>query len=214
MRAKLIIITGLMATGTSAVAGAVNRLGFPVALWTPPPSPPKYRLEYEDLDLLGALQAVAPWGRDPSDADRAQFAWWLSDTLPIRLQSLERVMRPYTGWFRGVAIKSPQLAMFLPELLSAAAALGLDARVVLCRRDAADLERAFVARYTPGYPTKLPLVRETQRLIGAALEGVEGYGVDYAELVASPASVVGRLAEHLGVKDPAAVAAAAATIER
>ncbi len=206
---KVVIITGPLGSGTSAVAGVVNRLGFPAALWTAPPFAPKWRPEWEDLELLGLLMELAPWGEAPGENERAEFVERFREIVDRRLARLEPPVRNLTGGFPGVAFKSPSLALFMPEIL----AVVPDAKVIVCIRDPEGLERSFSARHAVLFADNLPAVRATQQLIIDALLGIPDLRVRYERLVADPARTVANIATYLGVNDPPAIAAAAGLIE-
>lgn len=178
---KVVLITGLMRSGTSLAAEIVHRLGFAVAPWIPAPAPPSWRSDWEDPQLTMRLMA------------RRKIDW--------DAYILERKAAASALGFRGICIKSPYLALYLPELRPRADFL------IVTEREDREVDQSM-ARYPQ-------LSAEDQDEIRSALDGVRPdrtFGLEWARMC--PAIEVGQLAARLGVADDyAAIEAATKIIE-
>jgi hypothetical protein len=178
---KVVLITGLMRSGTSLAAAIVHRLGFAVATWIPAPAPPAWRSDWEDPFLTQKLMA------------RRKIDW---DAYILERKAAASVLG-----FKGICIKSPYLALYLPELRPRADFL------LVTEREDKEIEQSM-ARYPQ-------LSLEDQDEIRSALDGVRPdrtFGLEWARMC--PALEVAQLAKYLGVEnDYAAIEAATKIIE-
>ena len=178
---KVVLITGPMRSGTSLAAMIVHRLGFAVSTWIPAPAPPAWRSDWEDPYITVAMMARRKINWDEYIAARKRMASTLG--------------------FRGICIKSPYLALYLPEVRPRA-----DYLIVTEREESAIVQS--MARCPS-------LSAQDQDEIKAALDGIKPDHQFVCEWVRTfPAIEVAQLAAALGVdNDHEAIQAAIELVE-
>jgi hypothetical protein len=184
----IVAVTGLMRSGTSAVAEILHRLGAPCAIHTPAPMPPTWRFDWEDSRLSARLM----------DASEVPAEWFV-DYLAQRLDHAERCHFSQT-----VTLKSPLLAFSRAELGFAAEMLDVPIAWVIVNRD-----EARVAASMTQWEALDPQVNAAIALELSKPEWSDADTIEYERLVDDPAVHVHSLAQSLGLSsDPEDIQAA------
>lgn len=197
----LILITGLMRSGTSLVAHMVHTLGVPVAdqMLAPPAGSALVQPDWEDAELSMQLGVLAQ-----HDSEEVQFAIrrWYAHYLARRMDTAQTA----------IADKSPLLAIKVREVEHVAKFLGVRTRWIWVERDD-DAIDASVARSFE-VPDQEWAAR-TQLMITAGRQDVpDPLVVRYERIIEDPAHWALALASFLGVSDDERVKRAASVVRR
>lgn len=176
----IVVITGAMRSGTSLVAAIVHHLGFHVAPTIPAPCPPSWRSDWEDPFLTRKLMLD----------QHVEWAGYFE---------YRRLVASKLG-FRGVAVKSPYLALHMDSLERSVRGM------ILIKT-----KREFGREESLLNNPKLSLVNDAQ--IVAALDKIdEDICIRYEELLGDPDWHVSNLADALGVDDDRMISRAIALV--
>lgn len=207
---SVVFVTGCHRSGTSAVAGIVQSLGFDVGQSEMPPHGDNPAGYWENIALVvlndQLLRAFGRewWSLDPFPAD------WLKGGLIIKgfreklREILGREMDPSLGW----CIKDPRLCHALPIWLEQAREMGRASKVVLVVRDPREVAASLEKR--DGFSLKRALrlwaigVAESER----GSRDVPRLILRYDEIIADPKGTHARIAGFVGAggNDPTASA--------
>jgi hypothetical protein len=185
---RSVLITGLMRSGTSLVASMCHRLGFMVGPQIPVPIPPRWRSDWEPLELTRGLV------NHRGDALHDWLVWYCHG---LREQSR------LVGFEGRICLKSPFLAPRWDIVRQAIP----DAFVVRTFRYSEDVERSMAA-----HPA---LSAADQVKIAAGLRNVRpDCEIGYEAVCDNPVMYASILAKHLGNDSQADIEAAAALVGR
>lgn len=193
----LVLITGQLRSGSSAIAEIVHTLGVSVGTSFLAPMAPTYRLEWEDADLSAwMMQFLGANEHKQNDLER-KFPGWLRSYLAGRIGHARNmagiwgVDEPQT-----IAAKQGVLALYMPEVRDVAKSLDLNVRTIsVCRRQSgidASVKRSFPPSLVAGALALNQKIRDCTP--GNAY-------VHYEWLIDRPSAVVREIAAFLGVTD-------------
>lgn len=202
MSLPVVIVTGPMRSGTSAVAAICHRLGFIAATSMSPPRPPRWHSDYEDAEALGhMLAAIWPLGSIPDGAAHERFRKWFPAYLEARLARANYLIIMGEAWINGITLKSPLYAPFLMEMRETIREQtgGIDAIIIVCDRDEAESDASLAA----ANPSLRLDVLATQKHIRKALASSPtalyiDHCVDFNDMLANPTLCGARIATILG----------------
>lgn len=134
MTLPIVIVTGPMRSGTSAVAAITHRLGYYAALLMTPPQPPRWHPDYEDFEALSTIMKIWPMGTDVTNKTQGMFAVWFEDYLRRRVRAAQQMHENSGGWVIGATFKSPLYAPFIANMRNLCEASDIEAVVIMCSR--------------------------------------------------------------------------------
>lgn len=193
----IVIITGGMRSGTSAVAQMAHRMGFLACAVMTPPQPPRWHQDWEDFEALTTLMKLWPHGAEISNRTLGAFAVWFDGYARRRLRGADGQKQMGADWIRGVAMKSPLYAPFIPSMIYHCGALDITPTVIVCDRDREDRRASNRVANEGVDPEDLERMENT---IDRALESIKpDLRIRFEDLLANPADVGAILATALGV---------------
>ncbi len=207
---RLILVSGLMRSGTSAVAGMLHTMGVPMGVTMMMPVAPTWRLEWEDVAAAGMLSDWAS-GRADRPRQRSQAHALLADYLQCRIRETWEIDRARGLKTLAIGFKSPLLLLLWDRIR------GLDVGVpitrILTTRDPAEAERSFeLAMGPPDSEMRRIWAPVQERLKVARAAAGADLIVHYSRLVAAPYETAVELADLAGITDQRRIQAAAGTV--
>lgn len=204
---RIVLVAGLMRSGTSAVAGMLHALGVPMAVTLMAPVAPTWRLEWEDAPAALKLSEWAAGGAHQSGLMHHWFCCYLRERIRLAQEAdaIRETSTPVIGF------KSPLLLLMWDHVRSTD--VGVPITIISTTRPEEDVRRSFDLAIPPGCR-----MRETWESIQDHLRRARGrvladLCVDYEDLVADPAAWAVTLGRLMEVTDPERIAAAAAMVK-
>jgi len=196
---RLILITGMHRSGTSATARLLNLLGvdFGTDLKNDQPQI-NARGFWEDRQALAIDEAVladlhSVWYEHRELPDN----WWLDPGLDRRRRQIQLLVQGHLSRSDMFGIKEPRLCLLLPLWLDALKSFNVEICVVLVTRDPRDVARSLRKRDGFDLATGLLL---WLRYVLAGLRYSRPYPravIDYQRLLADPVAVAEQVAHDL-----------------
>ncbi len=199
-QATAILIAGMHRSGTSALAGALGKLGIPLGerLLAAGNDNPKGYWEHQDFVAVHQRLLTA-LGSRWDDVRPLPPGWTTGDAARQAMESLERLV---ARDFRGKALwaaKDPRLCRFLPLWIEVLHRGNIRPLVLLMVREPTEVAASIEARNHWRRPIGEMLWLRYVTEAEAASRDVARAVVTYADLLAEPVSVVRRVLRELGV---------------
>lgn len=175
-------------------------MGFIAGTWINPPMPPKFRLEWEDKELVNLLVFKK------SSVDE------FKSYIHRRIERAELVGELTGVSALGITLKSPLLAIKWHSMMAAISDFDLQPIVVKCTRSWPKPDGNLDV-YKRGQPDEFEWWREANRSINRGLMSINGHEFNYDYARQNPQHCANCLADLLGVTNEDDVKAAAETIQ-
>lgn len=209
-----ILVVGMHRSGTSAVAGALERLGVSLGPELVPAAGDNPKGYFEHAPVVGIheqlFRDLGRWWYDPRPLPQG----WLETPAARRAQ--EALCARLRGDFQGQAVwavKDPRTCRFLPLWDQALARLDMAASALLVVRDPAQVCASLAARN--GFGTELGELLWLRHVVDA-VRGTAGRNravLGYEQLVAAPGPAIGAALQRLRVELPMPQAGRAQALE-
>jgi len=193
----IVLVTGPLRSGTSAMAQALHRLGVSMCVSMLAPREPEWRAEWEDPPISLQAHIEFPLGKTKhSHASRARFARWTRKYFDER--------RVYDDGFRKnwgqppadhIGAKCPLLLFPLREL---EAEFKDELFVILMHRNEDETEASIRRAYPPF--ARGNAMRTNKALHSIASECDYDIQVSYKHFIESPAATMERIMESLNIE--------------
>jgi hypothetical protein len=210
---QAVIILGMHRGGTSALAGAVTRLGLHPPNTPLPPTPDNPTGYFESKYIVSANQHIlAAVGCDWNDClhfDLMAAQRWLG---PQRQAQMVAALRHEFGYNGSFVLKDPRLCVLLPLWRPALAAIDAEPHVLIIARHPVEIYRSLADREAIGEDTAAALwlfhMLEAERLC----RDVSRAFLLYDGLVDGGGSVLGEAGRIAGITWPRSLGEAAAEV--
>lgn len=194
---RLIVVTGILRSGTAALAQALHHLGIPMAVSMAPPSPPTWLQDWEDVSAMRFLAGTIGV-KAITEGIRDEFREWIPHYLAFRCKAsadMDRAMETRTAI---IGTKSPLWLPFLSELAVAASRMGIEVTTIAMERPPEECR----ASIRTSYPARLHAAMHTtqDRLetdLGEAAHRFDRWQA-YTDLCQGPAPELRNLAKLTG----------------
>lgn len=199
----VVIVTGPMRSGTSAVAAICHRLGFIAATSMSPPRPPRWHQDYEDSEALMRLLRSSP-----------PFTDWFPDYLRERLVLAKTLISLGESWVNGITLKSPLYAPHLHLMRKAIEAqTGKYPTIIVCDRDPAESDASLEESNAGLSPAHQAIYRLRQAEIRVALgSGCRDMTIHFGRMLMDPGREACKIAVALGLPKPGDLADAVCNV--
>ncbi len=201
---RLMLITGMHRSGTSATARLLNLLGVDLGADLKNDQPQinahgfwenRQALAIDEA-VLADLQSV--WYEHREWPDN----WWRDAGLDRRRRQIQLMVQAHLSESDWVGIKDPRLCILLPLWLDALQSFNIEIAVVVVVRDPRDVARSLRKRdgfdLTYGVLIWLRYVLAAERYSRGCLRSV----VDYSHVLTDPVTVARQVAQDLGFSWP------------
>ena len=145
---RVVVVLGMHRSGTSAVAGSLQRLGVDFGPRLMPATEANARGYYEHIDLVNVHdRLLLAWGRSWDDTYPFPPGWWRDDALTGRFREdvLGLLQRDFSS-ARLWGFKDPRLCRLLPWWEPLWQAVGSEPLFVLVRRAPAEVADSLAKR--------------------------------------------------------------------
>jgi len=197
---KAIFVIGMHRSGTSAVAGALHAAGVYFGDDLLPASPSNEKGFFEHRELVQVHEEILAALNHPWHHPEALPWGWLHDPvlLPFRQRIKEILIRDFSG--RALfALKDPRLALLLPLYWDILEELGIEAYVVVVKRNLIEVARSLKKQHVLSFSHSIELFRVYERAIEYAAAARPSVTVSFSEFVQQPGLLFDRMQERFGL---------------
>ncbi|PJB55109.1 MAG: hypothetical protein CO098_18110 [Bacteroidetes bacterium CG_4_9_14_3_um_filter_41_19] len=186
-----ILIMGMHRSGTSAVSGCINMLGYKLGAHIVPPGEPNEKGYFENnainrfneglLDLLNAR-----W----HDTLHIPDEWWMDERVKNEQTKLAKILADEFGEDTKFIIKDPRISILLPFYLDVFSVLNISLKVIISFRNPFEVAASLKKRDNLSFSKSLLLWMDANLKAERFSRSLPRLFLDYTSLVNDPVSTI------------------------
>lgn len=199
----IVVVLGMHRSGTSAVTGALSRLGMSLGGRLVPAAPDNPLGYFENADAVEINETLLlELGRGWDDLRPLPEGWRASAAADAARQRIATWLRHEVPGAETVVLKDPRLCLSFPLWREVFEANGVAVRVVLAHRRLSEVVASLMARDALAPRHALLLALQHVLLAEQSSRGLKRTGSHYDALMAAPAIELTRVLDALQLSSP------------